>query len=89
MGDAGNTRAAGARRGDGCRGAEQPSRARGVALRRVLPVETQYYANDANLANPPVRVYPVFTKDPSLNFPQAEDYALRILKRRRSRTDMP
>jgi len=44
-------------------------------------IETQYYSNYANILNPPARVYPIYTKDPSLNFPQAEDYALRILKR--------
>jgi len=44
-------------------------------------IETQYYADYANLTNPPARVYPIFTKDPALNFPQAEDYALRLLKR--------
>ena len=27
------------------------------------------------------QVYPIYTKDPALNFPQAENYALRILKR--------
>jgi len=44
-------------------------------------VETQYYSNYANLLNPPARLYPIFPKDPALNFPQAEDFALRILKR--------
>jgi phosphatidylserine/phosphatidylglycerophosphate/cardiolipin synthase-like enzyme/regulation of enolase protein 1 (concanavalin A-like superfamily) len=44
-------------------------------------IETQYYSNYANLPNPPARVYPIFPKDPALNFPQAEDYALRLLKR--------
>ena len=44
-------------------------------------VETQYYSNYANLPSPPARVYPIFPKDPALNFPQAEDYAVRILKR--------
>jgi len=44
-------------------------------------IETQYYSNYANLPNPPARRYPIFPKDPALNFPQAEDYATRILKR--------
>jgi phosphatidylserine/phosphatidylglycerophosphate/cardiolipin synthase-like enzyme/regulation of enolase protein 1 (concanavalin A-like superfamily) len=44
-------------------------------------IETQYYADYANLTNPPARLYPIYTKDGALNFPQAEDYALRILKR--------
>jgi phosphatidylserine/phosphatidylglycerophosphate/cardiolipin synthase-like enzyme len=44
-------------------------------------VETQYYSNYANILNPPARLYPIFTKDPALNFPQAEDYAARLLKR--------
>jgi regulation of enolase protein 1 (concanavalin A-like superfamily) len=44
-------------------------------------IETTYYADYANITNPPARVYPIYPKDPALNFPQAEDYALRILKR--------
>src|SRR4029077_5460517 len=44
-------------------------------------IETQYYSNYANLPTPPARPSPIFPKDPSLNFPQLEDYALRILKR--------
>ena len=44
-------------------------------------IETQYYQDYANIASPPARIYPIFTKDSALNFPQAEDYALRILKR--------
>ena len=35
----------------------------------------------ANNANPPSRVYPVYTKDPELNFPQEESYANRLLGR--------
>ena len=44
-------------------------------------IETQYYQDYANIASPPSRIYPIFIKDSALNFPQAEDYALRILKR--------
>jgi phosphatidylserine/phosphatidylglycerophosphate/cardiolipin synthase-like enzyme len=44
-------------------------------------IETQYNSDYANLPNPPTRRYAVFPKDPALNFPQLEDYALRILKR--------
>ena len=44
-------------------------------------IETTYYADYANITNPPARVYPIYPKDGALNFPQAEDYALRILKR--------
>ena len=44
-------------------------------------IETQYYQDYANIISPPARVYPIFVKDGALNFPQAEDYALRILKR--------
>jgi len=46
-----------------------------------LWLDTTYYGNYANIAGPLARVYPVFAKDPSLNFPQQEDYAQRILKR--------
>jgi phosphatidylserine/phosphatidylglycerophosphate/cardiolipin synthase-like enzyme len=44
-------------------------------------IETTYYQDYANINNPPARNYPIYTKDSALNFPQAEDYALRILKR--------
>src|SRR5207244_1040517 len=44
-------------------------------------IETTNYADYANITNPPARIYPIYTKDSALNFPQAEDYALRILKR--------
>jgi phosphatidylserine/phosphatidylglycerophosphate/cardiolipin synthase-like enzyme len=46
-----------------------------------LWLDTTYYSNYANITNPPARVYPIFTKDGALNFPQQEDFALRILKR--------
>ena len=43
--------------------------------------ETTNYQDYANLINLPVRNYPIYLKDPALNFPQTEDYALRLLKR--------
>src|SRR5437868_779420 len=46
-----------------------------------LWLDTTNYANYANITGPLTRKYPIFTKDPALNFPQQEDYALRILKR--------
>jgi len=46
-----------------------------------LWLDTTYYGNYANVPTPLARTYPIFTKDPSMNFPQQEDYALRILKR--------
>lgn len=44
-----------------------------------LWVDTTIYKDYANILNPPVRVYPIFTKDPELNFPQQESYANRLL----------
>ena len=44
-------------------------------------IETTNYQDYANITNPPARRYPIYTKDSALNFPQAEDYALRLLKR--------
>ena len=46
-----------------------------------LWLDTTNYANYANINGPLARLYPIYTKDPGLNFPQQEDYALRILKR--------
>ena len=46
-----------------------------------LWLDATNYANYANITGPLTRRYPIFTKDPGLNFPQQEDYALRILKR--------
>jgi hypothetical protein len=46
-----------------------------------LWLDTTYYQNYANITNPLARVYPIYTKDPELNFPQQEDYAQRLLKR--------
>jgi regulation of enolase protein 1 (concanavalin A-like superfamily) len=46
-----------------------------------LWLDTANYANYANITGPLTRIYPIVTKDPALNFPQQEDYALRILKR--------
>src|SRR4051812_18418981 len=43
--------------------------------------DTTYYGNYANITRPLWRVYPIYPKDPALNFPQQEDYAARILKR--------
>ncbi|HYM25880.1 MAG TPA: phospholipase D-like domain-containing protein [Vicinamibacterales bacterium] len=40
-----------------------------------------YYGNYANIVEPRTRVYPTYSIDPDLNFPQEQDYALRILKR--------
>ena len=37
------------------------------------------FADYANMSNPPQRVYPQFTKDPSLNFPPAESYVSRAV----------
>jgi phosphatidylserine/phosphatidylglycerophosphate/cardiolipin synthase-like enzyme len=44
-------------------------------------IETTNYQDYANIISPPARIYPIYTKDSALNFPQAEDYALRLLKR--------
>lgn len=46
-----------------------------------LWLDTANYANYANISGPLARTYPIYPKDPGLNFPQQEDYALRILKR--------
>src|SRR4051794_28737322 len=40
-----------------------------------LWLDTKYYGNYANIAAPLARLYPIYTKDPGLNFPQQEDYA--------------
>lgn len=42
--------------------------------------DTTNYANYANVTGPLTRVYPTYPQDPALNFPQQQDYALRILK---------
>jgi hypothetical protein len=42
--------------------------------------DTTNYANYANVSGPLTRTYPTWTQDPDLNFPQQQDYALRILK---------
>ncbi len=44
-----------------------------------LWTDTILYKDYANITNPPTRVYPIFTKDPELNFPQQESYANRLL----------
>ncbi len=44
-----------------------------------LWVDTAIYKDYANILNPPARVYPIFPKDPELNFPQQESYANRLL----------
>jgi regulation of enolase protein 1 (concanavalin A-like superfamily) len=46
-----------------------------------LWIDTVNYTDYANLLNPPARIYPIYPKDSALNFPQQEDYALRLLKR--------
>jgi regulation of enolase protein 1 (concanavalin A-like superfamily) len=46
-----------------------------------LWVDNTVYLDYANLINPPARVYPIYTKDPELNFPQQESYASRLLGR--------
>ena len=46
-----------------------------------LWLDTTYYQTYANITNPLARIYPIYTKDPELNFPQQEDYAQRLLKR--------
>ncbi len=38
------------------------------------------FADYANMLNPPARVYPVFPKDPALNFPPTESYVSRAVK---------
>jgi phosphatidylserine/phosphatidylglycerophosphate/cardiolipin synthase-like enzyme/regulation of enolase protein 1 (concanavalin A-like superfamily) len=44
-------------------------------------VDDTYYADYANITNPPARRYPIYPKDPALNFPQQESYYSRIAKR--------
>src|SRR4051812_38956493 len=44
-------------------------------------IETTNYADYANITSPPARNYAIYTKDSALNFPQAENYADRLLKR--------
>jgi len=44
-----------------------------------LWVDPVNYADYANIVAPPARIYPIFTKDPELNFPQQESYANRVL----------
>jgi phosphatidylserine/phosphatidylglycerophosphate/cardiolipin synthase-like enzyme len=44
------------------------------------------YRNYANILSTPVRRYPIFPKDPSLNFPPAEDYGARAVKRYNAET---
>ena len=46
-----------------------------------LWLDTTKYADYANITVPPARVYPVFTKDPALNFPETEDYSNRATGR--------
>jgi len=44
-----------------------------------LWVDTTVYSNYANITSPLTRIYPIYTKDPELNFPQQESYANRLL----------
>jgi regulation of enolase protein 1 (concanavalin A-like superfamily)/phosphatidylserine/phosphatidylglycerophosphate/cardiolipin synthase-like enzyme len=44
-------------------------------------IDYSFYADYANITNPPVRNYPIYPKDPALNFPQEESYYSRIAKR--------
>lgn len=46
-----------------------------------LWVDTLIYKDYANILNPQARVYPIFPKDPELNFSQQESYANRLLGR--------
>src|SRR4051812_766518 len=46
-----------------------------------LWVDTTNYADYANITAAPTRVYPIYPKDPQLNFPQQESYATRLLGR--------
>ncbi len=46
-----------------------------------LWVDTTSYADYANITSSPARVYPIYAKDPQLNFPQQESYATRLLGR--------
>jgi phosphatidylserine/phosphatidylglycerophosphate/cardiolipin synthase-like enzyme/regulation of enolase protein 1 (concanavalin A-like superfamily) len=52
-----------------------------------LWLDTVNYANYANITGALTRVYAIYPKDPALNFPQQEDYALRILKRYAAETE--
>jgi len=45
-----------------------------------LWLDTTNYGNFANINGPLTRLYPIYAQDPDLNFPQQQDYALRILK---------
>ena len=45
-----------------------------------LWLDTTNYGNYANINGPLTRNYPIYTQDPGLNFPQQQDYALRVLK---------
>jgi phosphatidylserine/phosphatidylglycerophosphate/cardiolipin synthase-like enzyme/regulation of enolase protein 1 (concanavalin A-like superfamily) len=47
---------------------------------------TNGYRNYANVTTTPVREYPIYTKDPELNFPPGEDYANRAVARYRAET---
>jgi phosphatidylserine/phosphatidylglycerophosphate/cardiolipin synthase-like enzyme len=49
-------------------------------------ISTSGYANFANVHTTPVRHYPVFPKDPSMNFPPSEDFAARAVKRYNAET---
>ncbi len=51
-----------------------------------LWISTSGYANFANVHTTPVRQYPVFTKDPSLNFPPSEDFGARSVARYNAET---
>jgi phosphatidylserine/phosphatidylglycerophosphate/cardiolipin synthase-like enzyme/regulation of enolase protein 1 (concanavalin A-like superfamily) len=44
-----------------------------------LWVDTTVYSDYANITAPLTRLYPIYTKDPELNFPQQESYANRLL----------
>ncbi len=45
-----------------------------------LWLDTTNYGNYANINGPLTRNYAIYPQDPELNFPQQQDYALRILK---------
>jgi phosphatidylserine/phosphatidylglycerophosphate/cardiolipin synthase-like enzyme len=44
-----------------------------------LWTNTAAFVDFANMLNPPARVYPLFPKDPALNFPPAESYVSRAV----------
>ena len=44
-------------------------------------ISTSGYANFANIHSTPVRQYPLFPTDPSLNFPPSQDYGARAVQR--------